>query len=81
MDLEMVFNELSARILAPDISTARQWMSELISTMREAKRCGLKGIRTQADFHAMFIAENYPLRDFIGTCGGGRIGDGFGNGV
>ena len=61
MDLEMVFNELSARTLAPDISTAQQWMSELISAMREAKRCGLKGIRTQADFHAMFLAENYPL--------------------
>ena len=61
MDLEMVFNELSARTLAPDISTARQWMSDLISTMREAKRCGLKGIRTQADFHAMVLAENYPL--------------------
>lgn len=61
MDLEMVFNELSARNLAPDISTAQKWMSELISTMLEAKRCGLKGIRTQADFHAMVLAENYPL--------------------
>ncbi|WP_293336984.1 hypothetical protein [Microcoleus sp. CAWBG58] len=61
MDLEMVFNELSARNLAPDISTAQQWMSELISTMREAKRWGFKGIRTQADFHAMVLAENYPL--------------------
>ncbi len=61
MDLEMVFNELSARTLAPDISTAQQWMSELISTMREAKSCGLKGIRTQADFHVMVLAENYPL--------------------
>jgi hypothetical protein len=61
MDLEMVFNELSARTLAPDISTARQWMSELISTMREAKGCGLKGLRTQTDFHAMVLAENYPL--------------------
>ena len=62
MDLEMVFNELSAQTLAPDIFTARQWMSELISTMREAKRCGLKGIRIQTDFHSMVLAENYPLR-------------------
>lgn len=61
MDLEMVFNELSARNRAPDISTARQWMSELIMTMREAKSCGLKGIRIPADFHAMVLAENYPL--------------------
>jgi hypothetical protein len=61
MDLEMVFNELSARTLAPDISIAQQWMSVLISTIREAKGCGRKGIRTQADFHAMMLAENYPL--------------------
>jgi hypothetical protein len=61
MDLEMVFNELSARNLAPDISTAQKWMSELIRTMVAAKGCGLKGIRTQADFHAMVLAENYPL--------------------
>ena len=61
MDLEMVFNELSARTLAPDISTARQWMSELIRTMVAAKGCGLKGIRIQADFHVMVLAENYPL--------------------
>jgi len=57
----MVFNELSARTLAPDISIARQWMSELIRTMVAAKGCGLKGIRTQADFHTMVLAENYPL--------------------
>ena len=62
MDLEMVFNELSARTLAPDISTARQWMSELISTMLAAQRRGLKGLRTQTDFHDMVLAENYPLR-------------------
>src|SRR6476469_699386 len=61
MDLEMVFNELSARTLAPDISTARQWMSELIRTMVAAKGCGLKGIRIQADVHAMILAESYPL--------------------
>lgn len=61
MDLEMVFNELSARNLAPDISTAQKWMSELIMTMREAKSCGLKGLRIQEDFHAMVLAENYPL--------------------
>ena len=61
MDLEMVFNELSARTLASDIFTARQLMSELISTMVAAKGCGLKGLRTQTNFHAMVIGENYPL--------------------
>ncbi|MEG5000390.1 hypothetical protein [Microcoleus sp. B4-D4] len=61
MDLEMVFNELSARTLAPDISTARQWMSELIRTMVAAKGCGLKAMRTKEDFSAIILAENYPL--------------------
>jgi hypothetical protein len=65
MDLEIVFNELSARTLAPDISTARQWMSELISTMREAKGCGLKAMRTKEDFWAIILAENYPLSRWL----------------
>jgi len=61
MDLDMVFNELSTRTLAPDISIARQWMSEFISTMLAAQRCGMKGIRTQRDFHATVLAGGYPL--------------------
>ena len=36
MDLEMVLNELSLLTPAGDIQTARQWMSELISTLRQA---------------------------------------------
>ncbi len=62
MDLEMVFNELSLEPLAPDIPTARIWMSDLISTMRTAQKQGLKGIRTQTNFHDLFLAENYPLK-------------------
>jgi len=62
MDLEMVFNELSLEPLAPDIPTARIWMSDLISTMRTAQTQGLKGIRTQTHFHDLVIAENYPLK-------------------
>lgn len=61
MDLEMVFNELSLRTPAPDIPTARQWMSDLISTMRTAQSYGLKGLRTQTDFHAIVLADGYPL--------------------
>jgi len=60
MELEMVFNELSQKI-APDIATARQWMSSLIGTMREGKKCGLKGLRTHINVHTIFLAENYPL--------------------
>lgn len=62
MDLEMVFNELSLEPLAPDIPTARIWMSKLISTMRTAQSQGLKGIRTQTNFHDLVIAEDYPLK-------------------
>lgn len=62
MDLEMVFNELSLEPLAPDIPTARIWMSDLISTMLTAQKQGLKGIRTQTNFHDLFLAENYPLK-------------------
>lgn len=65
MDLEMVFNELSARTLAPDISTARQWMAELIRTMVAAKGCGLKAMRTKEDFFAIILAENYPLSRWL----------------
>ena len=65
MDLEMVFNELSARTLAPDISTARQWMAELIRTMVAAKGCGLKAMRTKEDFWAIILAENYPLSRWL----------------
>ena len=61
MTLEMVFNELSLRTLASDIPTARQWMSDFISTMRTAQTYGLKGLRTQRDFHAIVLAEGYPL--------------------
>ncbi|MEG4499338.1 hypothetical protein QUB05_19410 [Microcoleus sp. F10-C6] len=65
MDLEMVFNELSARTLAPDISTARQWMAELIRTMVAAKGCGLKAMRTKENFLAIILAENYPLSRWL----------------
>ena len=57
----MVFNELSLQPAAPDIPTAKQWMSDLISTMRQAQRCGFKGIRTQSNFHNIILADGYPL--------------------
>jgi len=42
MDLEMVFNELSLETRADDIPTAREWMSELIQTIRQAIQMGIK---------------------------------------
>jgi hypothetical protein len=63
MDLEIVLNELSLRTPAPDIQTARQWMSDLISTVRTATAQGVKKvIRTQSDFQGTVLAPDYPLR-------------------
>ena len=62
MDLEMVFNELSLRTPAPDIPTARQWMTELIQTLRKATSSGVKRVvRTQDDMNIIQLAPGYPL--------------------
>lgn len=62
--MKMVLNELSLRHPAPDIPTARQWMSELIATIRAVKKQSSQSIslEMQYDFHATQIAPNYPLR-------------------
>lgn len=62
MDLEMVLNELSLGTPAPDIVTARQWMSEFIQTLRQATTKGVKRVlRTQDDLNYLELALNYPL--------------------
>jgi len=62
MDLEMVLNELSLRSPAPDIPTARQWMTELIQTLRTATSSGVKRVvRTQDDINSIKLALEYPL--------------------
>jgi hypothetical protein len=62
MDLEMVLNELSLRTPAPDIPTARQWMTELIQTLRKASSSGVKRVvRTQDDINIIELAPGYPL--------------------
>ena len=62
MDLEMVFNELSLETRADDIPTARQWMSELIQTMREAIQMGIKReLRTSEDLNFCSLANQYTI--------------------
>jgi len=62
MDLEMVLNELSLLTPAADIPTARQWMSDLITTVRTATAQGIKRvIRTQSDFQSTILAPEYPI--------------------
>ena len=61
--LDIVFNELSLQTPAADISTARQWMSEFIDTIRAVKPApGIKRkLRTRSDFFYSFLAPNYPI--------------------
>ncbi len=62
MDLEIVLNELSLRTPAPDIPTARQWMTELIQTLRKATSSGVKRVvRTQDAMNSIQLAPGYPL--------------------
>lgn len=66
MDLEMVFNELSLRVLADNIQTAQQRMSDLVATARQGSELGIKPIiRTHSQFYAASIALNYSLSDWL----------------
>ena len=58
----MVLNELSLNTPASDISTARQWMSELIRTLRKATSSGVKRVlRTSNDLNSLELAPSYPV--------------------
>ncbi|MDF5721696.1 MAG: hypothetical protein PUP91_14700 [Rhizonema sp. PD37] len=62
MDLEMVLNELSLRTSAGDIQTARQLMSELISTLRQATTSGVNRVlRTHSDINSIELAPSYSV--------------------
>jgi|GEM_PF-2722505 len=66
MDLEMVFNELSLQVPANDIQMAKQRMSELILTAREAAELGVKPIiRTHHEFYNPLLADNYSLSNWL----------------
>ncbi len=62
MELEMVLNELSLKTPASDIYTARQLMSELIGTLRQATASGVKRIlRTSNEINSLELAPNYHI--------------------
>jgi len=63
MDLELVFNELSVRTPAADVSTARQWMSEFINTILAIKPPPAikRKLRAESDFNYLLLAPNYLL--------------------
>lgn len=58
----MVLNELSLRSPAYDIPTARQWMSELIQTLREATKSGVQRVlRTSDEINLLILAPDYSI--------------------
>lgn len=62
MDVEMVFNELSAQSLSSDIYIARQWMATFIETSVMATGFGVNRIlRIEEDFLNMPLTSDYPL--------------------
>lgn len=62
MDLEMVLNELSLRSPADDISTARTWMSDLLSTISLAASFGVKKvIHVDRNLFDVALAPDYPI--------------------
>lgn len=63
MDLEIVFNELSLRVPAANVQTARQWMSEFINTLLVIKpSSGVKRkLRAKSDFSYLLLAPDYRL--------------------
>lgn len=61
MDLEMVLNELSLQTHVADIPAARKLMSELIQTLIQAKRLGVKILRTDRDLNYIELVPNYPI--------------------
>jgi hypothetical protein len=65
MDLEMVFNELSAHLPASSTEQARQWMTQFLSLMTTATRQGVNRVlRTNEDFHIASLAPNYSLENW-----------------
>lgn len=58
----MVLNELSLKTSASDIYTARQLMSGLISTLRQATVSGVKRVlRTSDEINSLELAPNYRI--------------------
>lgn len=66
MDLEIVLNELSLRTPAENVQTARQLMSNLITTARTAAELGVNPtLRTHSEFYATVLAPHYSLSDWL----------------
>ena len=67
MTLSLVFNELSLHDgqLAPDVRTARQWMSGLVTTLKTAVDHNVNRVRTDRNLTDMMLAQEYPFRKWV----------------
>lgn len=67
MTIDIVLNELSLQTPAPDPMMARQWMSDLIQTIRGIKAQAKQQpiLRTQYNFHTAFLSSNYPIQRWL----------------
>ncbi|MEE3718249.1 hypothetical protein V2H45_16035 [Tumidithrix elongata RA019] len=67
MALDIVLNELSLETPASDRAIARQWMTNLIQTVRSinAQTKSQAILRSYYDFHSTFLTSNYALRQWL----------------
>jgi putative addiction module killer protein len=60
MSLEMILNECSI-VHADNIPTAQAWMTQLIDTIRSAKKLGINILRTKTELNTAQIALGYSI--------------------
>ena len=67
MNLSLVFNDLSLRRPAPDMRTAREWMTEFVGTLKTAViDHKISQLRTSEEFRAMMLCPSYPVEAWTG---------------
>ena len=66
MTLSLVFNELSLRYPAPDVQTARCWMTEMVRTLKAAADSNISVLRMREDFKDLMLFPDYPLAAWFG---------------
>ncbi len=62
MEFDLVFNEISVQNIDANAEIAKQWMSELIKTIRAFTAQGVKvNIRSHESFYHITLAPNYSI--------------------
>ena len=67
MTLSLVFNDLSLRYPAPNMRTAREWMTEFVAALKAAVvDQKISQMRTSEEFRAMMLYPGYPVEAWTG---------------